>query len=74
MFWFDLVLVGTSAVLGWLYIRPVPEERSGSKADWLGAALLAAAIFAFILAVQQGEDWGWTSAAVLGSFDIVDIQ
>jgi predicted MFS family arabinose efflux permease len=70
MFWFDLVLVGTSAVLGWLYIRPVPEERSGSKADWLGAALLAAAIFAFILAVQQGEDWGWTSAAVLGSFAV----
>jgi EmrB/QacA subfamily drug resistance transporter len=70
MFWFDLVLVGVSAVLAWRYIRPVPEHPSGRKPDWLGAALLAVAIFSFVLAVQQGEDWGWTSVAVLGAFAV----
>lgn len=70
MFWFDLVLVGISALLAFRYIRPVPEQVSGKRPDWIGAVLLAVTIFAFVLAVQQGETWGWTSAGVLGAFAV----
>ncbi len=70
MFWFDLVLVGISALLALRYIVPVPEKVEGKRADWLGAALLAIVIFSFVLAVQQGEPWGWTSAGVLGAFAV----
>lgn len=36
--------------------------------DVAGAALAAAAVAALTLAIVQGGDWGWTSAAVLGAF------
>jgi EmrB/QacA subfamily drug resistance transporter len=35
--------------------------------DLLGAAALAGAVGALALGIVKGEDWGWTSARVLGS-------
>jgi hypothetical protein len=36
--------------------------------DLAGAGLAALAIGALTLGIVQGEEWGWTSAAVLGAF------
>lgn len=47
--------------------RMVPEirpDRSGSI-DWGGAFMLVLSLGSFMLAVTQGEYWGWKSAAVL---------
>ena len=48
--------------------RFVPESpiRSPSRVDVPGALILSAALVALMLALTQGEPWGWTSARILG--------
>jgi EmrB/QacA subfamily drug resistance transporter len=55
------------AVLGarrWLQESKV----GGPRPDLVGIGLLSAAVAAVALGITQGEDWGWTSPAVLGAF------
>ena len=40
----------------------------GPPPDLLGVALLSLAVASLALGITQGDDWGWTSTAVLGSF------
>jgi EmrB/QacA subfamily drug resistance transporter len=53
-----------------LGVRRLRESRALETAppDLPGAALLAGATGALALALVQGEAWGWSSAATLGSF------
>src|SRR5918992_2185462 len=48
--------------------RFIPESPVRAKAgvDVPGALLLSAALIAFLVALTEGESWGWTSAPVLG--------
>ena len=41
--------------------------RAGSI-DWLGAVLLPAGLGALVLALMQGQTWGWESQSILGLF------
>jgi MFS family permease len=45
-------------------------SRTGSAdgtIDWLGAAGLAAGLSAMLLTITQGNSWGWTAPATIGS-------
>jgi NTE family protein len=47
------------------------ESRSpgdGRLPDLLGEVILAAAIASLVLGIVNGQEWGWTSARVLGAF------
>jgi EmrB/QacA subfamily drug resistance transporter len=48
--------------------RFVPESpvRSPSRVDVPGAALLSGALLTLMLALTEGEHWGWTSPRILG--------
>ncbi|SEL84679.1 MFS transporter [Streptacidiphilus jiangxiensis] len=46
--------------------RPPVAGRGGARFDWLGAVGLSAALTALLLAVSQGNAWGWGSARLLG--------
>jgi EmrB/QacA subfamily drug resistance transporter len=48
--------------------RFVPESpiRTPSRVDVPGALLLSGALVALMVALTEGEHWGWTSARVLG--------
>src|SRR5205085_4704918 len=49
----------------------VPETRdpgTSKKLDPLGLLTLSAAMFCIVLAIIQGNAWGWTSAAILSLF------
>lgn len=49
-----------------LAIRFIDEsvgEKKSVKFDWWGSVTLAAALSALTLVLDQGETWGWTSAA-----------
>ncbi|WP_320668604.1 MFS transporter [Patulibacter defluvii] len=58
-------------LLAWLsasvVLRESRERGHRGAPDLLGALLLAAALGGLVLAIVQGEAWGWTSAPVLGA-------
>ena len=45
---------------------PVGERRSGRLPDLAGSVVLGGSVGLVVLAVTEGEDWGWGSPAVLG--------
>ncbi|MGV9193908.1 MFS transporter [Microbacterium sp. MC2] len=49
-----------------LWIVPVSVLRTAGRFDYLGAAGLAVGLTGILLAVSRGNEWGWTSPAVLG--------
>src|SRR5215218_3075520 len=50
-----------------LVVRFVPESpiKTPSRIDIPGAVLLSGGLVAFLLALTEGESWGWTSARIL---------
>jgi EmrB/QacA subfamily drug resistance transporter len=67
LFIFGAIPVAISAVL---VHRFVPESpiRTPSRVDFAGAALLSGGLICLLLALTEGESWGWTSARVGGLF------
>jgi xanthine/uracil permease len=70
MSWRWLFVIGAVgiAVAVVLVHRFVPESpiKTPSRVDFLGASLLSAGLIAMLLALTEGDSWGWTSARTLG--------
>ncbi|MDT5245417.1 MAG: hypothetical protein QOD36_2793, partial [Mycobacterium sp.] len=49
-----------------LFIVPARPRTSTGTIDWRGAVGLAAGLSTVLLAITQGNSWGWTSPATLG--------
>lgn len=47
-------------------VVPAVSTRGEGTVDWLGAAGLAVGLSALLLAITQGNSWGWGSPATLG--------
>jgi len=64
IFWLSAV---ASAFAAWATWRFVPESpvRVRARIDWTGGLLLSGALLTLLLAVSEGNTWGWTSAGVL---------
>ncbi|MFB4318611.1 MFS transporter [Actinomadura sp. 21ATH] len=60
-----LALVGMALIA---VCAPDVGERPGGRPDYAGAVLLAAWLICMLLAISQGNAWGWTSPGVLGLF------
>ena len=56
--------VGLSILLVWRFV-PESPIRTPSRVDVPGALLLSGALVALMLALTEGEHWGWTSAPIL---------
>ncbi len=54
------------AILTFLVVRESTFRRPNTKVDYLGATLLGGALSFIVLALSEGESWGWTSALTLG--------
>ncbi|MGI4894993.1 MAG: MFS transporter, partial [Janthinobacterium lividum] len=63
-FWFGVVV---SVIAFGLVLLVVPRSstRTAARLDVTGAALLAAGLVALLLAIAQGEEWGWSSPVEL---------
>jgi len=59
------VLTAISLLMAWRFVPPAPGDDRG-RVDWVGAAGLTVAMLATLLAVSEGEVWGWTSARTIG--------
>lgn len=65
IFWLSLVVILAAIVATRLFV-PESPVKTPARIDWAGAALLAAGLGAGLLAVSEGNHWGWGSPAVLG--------
>jgi EmrB/QacA subfamily drug resistance transporter len=65
IFWLALVLIVVAIVSTHLFV-PESPIKSPARIDWVGAVGLAVGLSAALLAVSEGNAWGWTSGRVLG--------
>jgi EmrB/QacA subfamily drug resistance transporter len=67
IFWPALILVSAAIVAARRFVPPSPV-RSPARIDWAGAALLSGGLVAVLLAVSEGNGWGWGSPGVVSLF------
>ncbi|HUR74625.1 MAG TPA: MFS transporter [Sporichthya sp.] len=67
LFWLGLVVIASAAVAVALVV-PESPIRVPAKVDWTGAALLSGGLIGVLLAVSEGNAWGWSDARILGLF------
>ena len=65
LFWIGAIPIAIAMALVW---RTIPESpiRQPGRLDLPGALLLSASLAALLVALSEGEAWGWTSGATLG--------
>ena len=59
--------VGLLAI--WLSLRSIPVDtvrKPEERFDWQGAIVFMLGLSALLLGLNQGHNWGWTSAPILG--------
>src|SRR5215208_3324368 len=64
LFWISLIAL--PAALAAHRLVPQSPESKRLRIDWVGAAILSAALAAILLAVTEANDWGWGSARTVG--------
>jgi len=58
LFWLPAGLV-VIALLGAIFGMPESPVRTPGRLDWLGTAILSAGLVAVLLAISEGQTWGW---------------
>jgi MFS family permease len=66
IFWALLIAV-PGAVLAWTVVPPSPVHVR-RRMDWRGAGVLSAGLAGVLLAISEGNGWGWTAPATVGCF------
>ena len=64
------VPIGLAALLVVTKTLHLHHTRLDHRIDWWGAATLSATLVPLLLVLEQGREWGWTSAASLTCFAI----
>jgi EmrB/QacA subfamily drug resistance transporter len=64
VYWFGLIVVVGAALLTYLFV-PESPVKTPAKIDWTGATLLSGGLVAILVAVSEGNDWGWLSLRVV---------
>jgi EmrB/QacA subfamily drug resistance transporter len=65
LFWLPLVLV-VIALLGAIFGMKESPVRTPGRLDVLGSGVLSVALVALLLAISDGQDWGWGNARTVG--------
>lgn len=68
IFFINPPIILLSLFLCWKNLTESKNENGNRKIDWWGFILLLIAIPSLILALVQGEAWGWLSAPIMGLF------
>ena len=67
IFWLGFVVTVIAIVATKLWV-PESPVKSPARIDWAGAALLSGGLVCLLVAVSQGNSWGWSSPRILGLF------
>ncbi|GAA2786439.1 MFS transporter [Kitasatospora sp. CM 4170] len=73
IFWMGLVFGLLAVALVALRVPTDPVTDKDGGADPLGAITLAGWLSALLVAVSQGNNWGWTSTRTLGLFAVAAV-
>lgn len=65
LFWLPLVLV-VIALLGVIFGMPESPVKTPGRLDVLGAFILTVSLVSLLLAISEGENWGWGSEKTIG--------
>jgi EmrB/QacA subfamily drug resistance transporter len=65
IFWLALILI-VAAIVATHFFVPESPIKSPARIDWTGAAGLAVSLVCILVAVSEGNNWGWSSARVIG--------
>jgi EmrB/QacA subfamily drug resistance transporter len=65
LFWLPLVLI-VIALLGVIFGMPESPIRKPGRLDLAGTAVLTVSLVSILLAISEGETWGWGSFETLG--------
>jgi EmrB/QacA subfamily drug resistance transporter len=70
--WLFIVGAVNIAAAAFLVHRYVPESpiKTPSRVDFVGATLLSGGLIAMLVALTEGESWGWTSTRTLALFAV----
>jgi EmrB/QacA subfamily drug resistance transporter len=66
-FWINLPVCLLAFVLGTKVLRE-SDRQSGPRPDFVGATMLVLGVASLVLAISEGQSWGWTDRRVLGLF------
>jgi len=65
VFWVTTALSAVTLLIAWA-IMPDSLVRSKSPIDWVGAAGVSVGLVCVVLAITEGNSWGWSSGRILG--------
>ncbi len=65
IFWLSLLVIA-GAVVATHFFVPESPIKTPARIDWGGAALMSLGLTAVLLAVSEGNSWGWGSTRVIG--------
>jgi EmrB/QacA subfamily drug resistance transporter len=60
--------IGIAGLIMTLLFLPHDRPTERGRFDWFGSILLAGAITSMVLVLDQGQTWGWTSAASVACY------
>jgi len=66
IFYINLPVAAGAVVAALFAVRESRDETVGREVDWAGTAILTAGLAALVLALVEGNDWGWGSPAIVG--------
>ncbi|HKQ17657.1 MAG TPA: MFS transporter, partial [Solirubrobacterales bacterium] len=72
IFWLALIVVIPAALATHRFV-PESPIKSPARIDWGGAALLSGGLVSLLVAVSEGNTWGWESPAFLGLIAVAAI-
>ncbi|MFB9406483.1 MFS transporter [Pseudarthrobacter polychromogenes] len=65
LFWLPLALI-VIALLGTIFGMPESPIRTPGRLDLVGTAVLTVSLVSLLLAISEGQNWGWGSLKTLG--------
>ena len=66
IFYINLPIAVLALLASLFAVRESRDEKAERSVDYLGVILLTVALTAIVLALIEGNDWGWGSARVVG--------
>lgn len=68
IFFLNLPVAATAAIVTWRTIPGDSSDASDKRIDYGGIAVLSVALFALLVALDEGTDLGWSDPLILGLF------